>query len=130
VNERESLNLIGHLALRGVRFSGTTPELIDRLLAQRRPSLHAFAAASEELTNAHVHKLLRSDSPQVRLALCDNPVLTSAALEKLAKDWNATVAVAAARRLSEIHNEAEVEPPPSEPGAEPSLVSRIVNLFK
>ncbi|MBN2684003.1 MAG: hypothetical protein JXR40_01875 [Pontiellaceae bacterium] len=130
VNEREGLNLIGHLALRGVRFSGTKPELIDRLLALRRPSLHAFAAASEELTNVHVHKLMRSESAQVRLALCENPVLTAVALEKLTEDWNPSVAAAAARRLTEIDNEAVAEPSQSEPEAEPSLVSRIVNLFK
>ncbi len=132
VNKRESMNVIGHLALRGIRFAGTKPDLIDRLLAHKRPSLHAFAAAAEQLTDTHVRKLLRDDSAQVRLALCDNPVLTRAAIEELSRDWNETVAQTAEKRLETMHgNEDEQEDgPENSPEGERGLVSRIVDFFK
>ncbi len=131
INQREDLNLIGHLALRGIHFAATKPERIEKLLEHRRPSLHAFAARTAGLTNAQVRKLIRDDSAQVRLALCDNPILTRMALEELAKDWNPAVAEKAAHRLESMpENEHDAETEFEEEDEDCGLVSKIVNFFK
>ncbi|MBN2785575.1 MAG: hypothetical protein JXR25_12195 [Pontiellaceae bacterium] len=130
VNQHGDLKLIGHLALRNISYPGIKPELIEQLLAHRRPSLQAFAAQAGALSDAQVRKLIRNDFASVRLALCGNPILTAAALEELSRDWNPSVADGARERLENLpppdpEQEEEIE----ENGSQ-SLVSRIVDLFK
>ncbi len=130
VNRQDDLSLIGHLALRGVTYPGIAPERLEQLLAHRRPSLRAFAAAAEQLTHAQVRKLMRDDSAGVRLALCANPILTRLALEELAHDWNDAVAAAAQTRLQALPGEDPDAETEFEEDEENGLVSRIVNFFK
>jgi hypothetical protein len=131
VNQNEDLNLIGHLALRGIVFSGTKPELLDQLLAQKRPSLHAFAAGAAQLTHAQVRKLMRDNAPSVRLALCDNPILTRMAMEELSKDWNPAVTEKALQRMETMPEEEPAEETHLDNNDEDhGLVSKIVNFFK
>lgn len=131
VNCDESLNIIAHLALRGIRYQGTNPEIIEKLLAHKRSSLHAFAASAAQLTNTQVRKLIRDHTASVRIALCENPVLTHMALEELARDWNEAVSNAAKHRLENMPEEdpEEIEEYDGEDG-ESGLVSKIVNFFK
>ena len=105
VNERDSMNIIAHLALRGISFAGTNEAILEPLLFHRRPSLRAFAASAEQLTDGQVRKLMHDDAAQVRLALCTNPILTHAALEELAKDWNTAVAETAIQQLKTAKEE-------------------------
>ena len=131
VNQNEDLNLIGHLALHGTLFSGTKPELLEQLLKQKRPSLHAFAAGAAQLTHAQVRKLMRDNAASVRLALCDNPILTRMAMEELSRDWNPTVAEKALNRFESMPEEEPAEETHLEDGDEDSgLVSKIVKFFK
>ncbi|VGO14689.1 hypothetical protein PDESU_03257 [Pontiella desulfatans] len=132
VNDDEHLNVIGHLALRGIRFAGTKPERLDKLLEQKRPSLHRFAAAAAMLTHAQVRKLMRSPCAEVRLALCDNPILTHAAVEELTRDWNKAVATKARKVLAKLPPETDEEPEDDveEADGEHTLVRKIVNFFK
>ena len=127
VNQQQDLNLIGHLALRGIRFAKIAPELLPRLLAHKRPSLRTFATAAEQLTHAQVRKLMRDEAVPVRLALCENPILTRMALEELSNDWNPTVATAAQQQLE--NRPPETEDPSNPPESESGLVSRIVKFF-
>lgn len=131
VNQNEDLNLIGHLALQGKSFAGTKPERLVQLLAHKRSSLHAFAAGAEMLTHAQVRKLMRDNSASVRLALCDNPILTRMAMEELSKDWNPAVAEKARQRFERMPEEEPAEETDEEDGDEDrDLVSKIVNFFK
>ncbi|MDF7800183.1 hypothetical protein P4C99_11960 [Pontiellaceae bacterium B1224] len=131
VNQNEDLNLIGHLALRGIIFEGTKPELLEQLLAHKRSSLHSFAAGAAQLTHAQVRKLMRDNAPSVRLALCDNPILTRMAMEELSKDWNPAVAKKALKRFESMPEEEPEEETDLDTEDEDSgLVSKIVNFFK
>ncbi|QBG48915.1 hypothetical protein EGM51_16455 [Verrucomicrobia bacterium S94] len=129
VNDREDMEAIAHLALKGVTFTRTKPELLEKLLAHKRPSLRAFACAAEELTNSHVRKLTRDDAVCVRLALCENPILTRFALTELSKDWNPAVAERAREKLEQLP-ETDNDTEFNEPDGEETLVSKIVNFFK
>ncbi|VGO21310.1 hypothetical protein [Pontiella sulfatireligans] len=128
-NQHNDLNLIGHLAMRGVVFAGTSPERLEALLVHKRPALRIFAATAQRLTHAQVRKLMRDDSAKVRLALCTNPILTRMALEELSKDWNKTVVAAAQKHLEQLPPEGEEENDFDDEQDEPSLVSRIVRFF-
>ncbi|WP_372846434.1 hypothetical protein [Pontiella sp.] len=130
VNTDETLNVTGHLALRGIRFAGTQPEQLEKLLAHKRSSLHAFAAAGRHLSHAQVRKLMRDPAASARLALCDNPILTRMALEELAKDWNPTVANSAQSRLVNMPEDEPDATPEFERDADEGLVAKIVNFFK
>ena len=130
INQHGDLKLIGHLALRNLHFTHTKPELIEQLLAHDRPSLQAFAAGASALTDAQVRKLIRNDFAPVRLALCENPILTAAALEELSRDWNSAVADRAGERLKNLPEPDPEQEPETEENGTQSLVSRIVELFK
>lgn len=136
INQHDDLNLIGHLAMRGIGFSKTNPDLLNLLLNLKRPSLHTFAASAAQLTHAQVRKLMRNPSASVRLALCDNPILTRMAMEDLTKDWNPAVAEKARQLLESMPTEEEEAlAPAEETDEEPEeqerdLVSKIVNFFK
>lgn len=131
VNNDSNLQIIGHLAMRGIRFANTNPELIEKLMAHPRPSLHVFASAAKQLSNSQVRKLIRSSAVSVRLALCDNPVLSHMALEELARDWNKTVANAAQSRIEQIPEDTPDDDNDYDgENGENGLVSRIVNFFK
>ncbi len=129
VNKNEDLNLVGHLAMQQIEYHHTKPELLEKLLAHKRPSLRAFAAVATQLTHTQVRKLMRDECASVRLALCENPILTAAAFEVLAQDWNPAVTKRAKTRLRKLPKETEHEEELEENG-EPSLVDRIVNFFK
>jgi hypothetical protein len=130
VNNDDSLKVTGHLALRGVRFAGTQPEQIEKMLAHKRSSLHAFAAAGQLLTHAQVRKLMRDPAASVRLALCENPILTRMALEELAKDWNPAVVAAAQTRLANMPEDEPDENTEFDSDEDEGLVAKIVNFFK
>jgi hypothetical protein len=131
VNQNEDLNLIGHLALRGIAFANTKPQLLESLIAHKRSSLHAFAAGAAQLTHAQVRKLMRDNAPSVRLALCDNPILTRMAMEELSKDWNSAVSRKALKRLKTMPEEEPAEETHLDNEDEDQgLVSKIVNFFK
>ncbi len=131
INEHQDLNLVGHLALRSIRFQQIKLELLETLLMHKRPSLRAFATAASLLTHAQVRKLMRDDSPKVRMALCDNPILSHTALAALTTDWNAGVAEAAHIRLESLPPEPDTESGDTgfEEDGESSFVSRIVKFF-
>ncbi|MEI6892817.1 MAG: hypothetical protein V5783_11660 [Pontiella sp.] len=131
VNQQDDLNLMGHLALRGILFSGTQPDRLEQMLKKKRPSLHAFAAGSAQLSHAQVRKLMRNNAVSVRLALCDNPVLTRMAMEELSKDWNSAVAEKALKQLASMPKEEPDEAIHAEDEDEDrDLVSKIVKFFK
>ena len=130
INQHSDLKLIAHLAMRGVSFAGTKVELVAELLSHSRPSMQAFAASAEALTSAQARKLIRNDYLPVRLALCNNPILSAAALELLSNDWNETVANRAKERLRELPEPEEKQESDEEDSAPSGFVSRIVDLFK
>jgi hypothetical protein len=132
VNRHNDINLIGHLALRGIIYTGTSSERCAQLLEQKAPSLRRFAAASELLTPAQKRALINDPAAEVRLALCRNKLLTEQELTALKSDWNADVAAAAKTRLETRPARDEEDDVPAEENKPESnrLVSQLVRFFK
>ena len=132
VNQHNDINLIGHLALRGAAYTGTSAACCDELLQQKAPSFRRFAAGSRHLTAAQKKTLSADPSASVRLALCSNNTLTKAELGALVSDWNPEVSAAAKTRLENWTEPEEPAPDPTDLQKEESsgLVSQLVRFFK
>jgi len=132
INQHDDPNLIGHLALRGVIYTGTIRERAEQILEQKAPSLRRFAATSQHLSAAQKRTLCADPSATVRLALCANDSLTEQELTALISDWNPDVSAAAETHL--IHRTAREETAPvqeNDPKEESTgLVSQLVRFFK
>jgi hypothetical protein len=135
INQHNDINLVGHLAMRGVTYTGTSTERCEQLIQQKAPSFRRFAAGSRHLTTAQ-KKMLRSDpAAEVRLTLCANDSLTESELTALTSDWNAGVSAAAKTRLENwTEHDEDVSDPENEPEEEKEestgLVSQLVRFFK
>lgn len=132
VNQHDDLNLIGHLALRGIIYTGTSSERCKQLLEQKAPSFRRFAAGSRHLTNAQKKTLCADPAADVRLALCRNDSLSEKELTPLTSDWNPDVAAAAKTHLENWTERNESTPvQENEPQEESTgLVSQLVRFFK
>lgn len=133
VNRHDDINLVGHLALRGATYTGTSAERCDELLQQKAPTFRRFAAGSRHLTGAQKRALTADPAAGVRLALCANSALTKQDLGALVSDWNPEVAEAAKTRLTnwteradDAADDSEEEPEEESTG----LVSQLVRFFK
>ncbi len=133
VNRHDDIRLVGHLALRGIIYTGTLSERAEQLLKQKAPTFRRFAAHSVNLTPAQKRALISDPAAEVRLALCSNSTLTQKELTALSASWNPEVAAAAKTRLEHWTGRDEDAPArKNEPNEEESagLVSQLVRFFK
>jgi len=132
VNQHDDLNLIGHLALRGIIYTGTSRERAEQILEQKAPSFRRFAAGSQHLSATQKRTLSADPAATVRRALCANDSLTEQELTVLTSDWNPDVSTAAKNNLIHRTEREETVPvPEDEPKKESTgLVSQLVRFFK
>lgn len=86
VNQHDDLNIIGHLALRGVVYTQTHRERCEQLLEQKAPAMRRFAAASHHLDADQKKRLMADPAPSVRQALGENQSLNRAERTPFFKD--------------------------------------------
>lgn len=134
VNLHNDLNLIGHLALRGIRYTDTIRERTEQLIDQKNPLLRRFAADSSHLSTAQRRLLSTDPAVNVRLALCKNETLKIEELTALTADWNPDVAKAAKTRLTHwtSHKEDAIaqKTKPKEEEESTGLVKQLARFFK
>jgi hypothetical protein len=132
VNETGHFDLVEHLAIKGTLFPGINAELLPPMLAHKRPSIRAFAASANSLSEAQVTQLMRDLAAPVRLRLVTNPILTPMALQELSNDWNPAVAECAQKQLKKLCDESgssEQNPLKSNHEVPRGLVSKMVRFF-
>ncbi|NCD31841.1 MAG: hypothetical protein EOL87_00335 [Spartobacteria bacterium] len=111
VNLSRNISVIQHLAWRKIWMPSTDADLVEELSHYASPTLRAFAAASQHMTNQLFRQFMLDPSAQVRLWTALNPLLPAACIQVMRDDPDKLVARVIAERAPGSTRQKQTDAP-------------------